>query len=984
VSAQSLGIIKGQVADESGAVIPGAKVTATGPGVVVKSVTTIADGTYTLTGLVAGDWTLLAASPGLRQQTPLKVSVSGGAQTANLVLRVVLEKQEVTVQESTNNVVNVDASSNAGALVLKGADLDALSDDPDDLEQDLQALAGPAAGPNGGQIYIDGFTGGRLPPKESIREIRINQNPFSSEYDRIGFGRIEILTKPGTDKFRGSLMFNISDGEFNSRNPFLTPAAGSSFQMPDFQTRQYGGNLSGPLSKKASFFLDFDRREIDDSAVINAQIINPIGFAQEPYSTAGPTPQRRTTVSPRVDYALTPNNTLMARYTYTQNDLPDYGIGNFALPGRAYSRSISEQTGQLTETAVLNAKWINETRFQVINDYTGQNGDLKPVLSVAGAFSDGGSGIGLSNNWQRHYELQNYTSTTKGTHSIKFGVRIRSIQESDTSENNFGGTWTFSGSPSLTSLGAYQLALKGLYANQTDLGSGIPSLFTISTGMPLATITQVDVGAFFQDDWRLKPNFTLSLGGRYETQTNIHDWTDFAPRIGFAWAPHGGASSGPFSRPKTVIRGGFGVFYDRIAETLALQQERSKPGYQNILRTSDPMLIAEYFPMLAAYNSMSVTGLSLTNLSNPAPNSPAANFLSQLSSQPSTIQYAVDKNIHAPYVAQTAIGIERQLASNTSLAVTFTNTRGIHQLLERDINSPNPISGVRPHANLGDIYNYETTGILNQNQLIVNVNTRISTKVSLFGGYFLSHALSNVPNGLPANDYDLADEYGRTNFDVRHRAMMAGSIATKWDIRLSPFIIIASGAPFNIVSPLLGPNSAFDVRPAFATAPGPGSDIMKTAYGTFDLNPQPGEAIIPRNYGQSPGSVTVNLRLSRTWSFGPERATSAAASSGGGGGYGPPGGGPHGGGGGGPRGMGGMGMRMGGMGGPDATNSTRRYSLTASINARNLLNHTNYGPINGILGSPTFGTSTSLAGGFGAETSPLNNRRLEWQLRFAF
>src|SRR5208283_4961381 len=160
VSAQSLGIIKGQVADESGAVIPGAKVTATGPGGLVKSVTTIADGTYTLTGLVAGDWTLLAASPGLRQQTPLKVSVSGGAQTANLVLRVVLEKQEVTVQESTNNVVNVDASSNAGALVLKGADLDALSDDPDDLEQDLQALAGPAAGPNGGQIYIDGFTGG--------------------------------------------------------------------------------------------------------------------------------------------------------------------------------------------------------------------------------------------------------------------------------------------------------------------------------------------------------------------------------------------------------------------------------------------------------------------------------------------------------------------------------------------------------------------------------------------------------------------------------------------------------------------------------------------------------------------------------------------------------------------------------------------------------------------------------------------------------
>src|ERR1051326_1453901 len=176
VFAQTPGILKGQVADESGAVIPGAKVTASGPGGVVKSATTIADGTYTITGLAPGDWSVLASSPGLTQQSPSKISISSGAQTLNLVLRVTLEKQEVTVQEQSNNTVTLDPSNNAGAIVLKGEDLDALSDDPDDLAQDLQALAGPAAGPNGGQIYIDGFTGGRLPPKESIREIRINSN----------------------------------------------------------------------------------------------------------------------------------------------------------------------------------------------------------------------------------------------------------------------------------------------------------------------------------------------------------------------------------------------------------------------------------------------------------------------------------------------------------------------------------------------------------------------------------------------------------------------------------------------------------------------------------------------------------------------------------------------------------------------------------------------------------------------------------------
>ena len=120
-------------------------------------------------------------------------------------------------------------------------------------------MAGPGAGPNGGQIYIDGFSGGQLPPKESIREIRINQNPFSAEYDRLGFGRIEILTKPGTDKLRGSFMFTDGDGIFNSRNPF-------SNNKPDFSTRMCSANLGGSLAKKASFFMDFNRRDIQNNA----------------------------------------------------------------------------------------------------------------------------------------------------------------------------------------------------------------------------------------------------------------------------------------------------------------------------------------------------------------------------------------------------------------------------------------------------------------------------------------------------------------------------------------------------------------------------------------------------------------------------------------------------------------------------------------------------------------------------------------------
>ena len=116
--------------------------------------------------------------------------------------------------------MDVDPENNAGAIILKDKDLEALSDDPDELMSELQALAGPSAGPNGGQIYIDGFTGGQLPPKASIREIRINQNPFSAEYDKLGYGRIEIFTKPGTDKFHGQLFLIGNTAGFNSRNPF--------------------------------------------------------------------------------------------------------------------------------------------------------------------------------------------------------------------------------------------------------------------------------------------------------------------------------------------------------------------------------------------------------------------------------------------------------------------------------------------------------------------------------------------------------------------------------------------------------------------------------------------------------------------------------------------------------------------------------------------------------------------------------------------
>jgi len=184
--------IRGQVTDESGAVIPGAKVTLRGLSNQIKTVTAASDGSFTVPGPAPGDYTIQAAAPELAMAEPLKLSLHAGVQTVSLQLKVAATAQQVTIKENAGPTVTADPSNNASALVLKGDDPQALSDDPEDLAADLQALAGPAAGPNGGSIYLDGFSGGQLPPKESIREIRINQNPFSPEYDKLGYGRIEI------------------------------------------------------------------------------------------------------------------------------------------------------------------------------------------------------------------------------------------------------------------------------------------------------------------------------------------------------------------------------------------------------------------------------------------------------------------------------------------------------------------------------------------------------------------------------------------------------------------------------------------------------------------------------------------------------------------------------------------------------------------------------------------------------------------------
>lgn len=339
------GAIQGTVLDPSGALIPSATVHLTNAFGLSKEIHSGSAGTFEFGRLVPGRYQLSVSADGFQLLQVSDAMVYAGKTTPEtVVLQLPTEQQQVQVNDE-GLALDTSSASNATAIVIKGKDLDAMSDDPDQLQDELNALAGPSAGPTGGQIYIDGFTGGQLPPKSSIREIRINQNPFSAQYDKLGYGRIEILTKPGTEKFHGSATINGNDSNFNSLNPFVT-------KEPPYYSTFLTGNASGALSKQSSWFASVFRRDNQSNSIVNAQLLDANGGTYN-YSTAVSNPQSRLDISPRFDFQLGASNTLSIRYMYDRQKQTNSGVSQFALPEQAYNLTTQEHTLQVSDTQVL-------------------------------------------------------------------------------------------------------------------------------------------------------------------------------------------------------------------------------------------------------------------------------------------------------------------------------------------------------------------------------------------------------------------------------------------------------------------------------------------------------------------------------------------------------------------------------------------------------------------------------------------------------
>jgi hypothetical protein len=527
----------------------------------------------------------------------------------------------------------------------------------------------------------------------------------------------------------------------------------------------------------------------------------------------------------------------------------------------------------------------------------------------------------------------------RGPHAIEFGARFRLTRDASFSTSGFNGNY--------------------IYSSLSSYSSKTPSEYDITAGKASSNVALFDAGVFFQDDFKVRPNLTLSYGLRYEAQNRISDHDDWAPRLSIAWAPAGGGST----PAKTVIRAGYGWFFDRFSSTYVLDAIRQNGINQQQFVVKNPSFYQ---------------------------NAPSVNDLASLTSVAPTI-YAVSPHLKASVNMQAAVGVEHQFGKIATTSVTYVNSRGVHQYLSDNINAFLPGSydattgtGTRPNGINENLYQFQSGGVYNQNQVMVNYNVK-AKRVSLFGFYMLNFAKADTSGAtyFPSNQFDPAADYGRASFDVRNRFLLGGNLQAPYGVSFSPMLVVNSGTPYNItIGQDLNGDNQFNDRPAFAISAS--SDVVQTSFGALDLNPSATATRIPFDYGTGPSQLSMNMRMSKSFGIGPKVEGSASN-----GGFGGPGGGGPQPGGGGPGGGGppGGGLGPGGLsrsGGPPRFDqaASRRYSLTFAAMARNVFNNVNLAQPVGVLESPLFGKSNALAGGF--FSSPASNRSIDLQMSFNF
>jgi hypothetical protein len=851
--------------------------------------------------LPAGSYTVTVRVPGFQDFTATAQVIAGASVRLDTKLAIAPVLQELTIPAT--NAASTAAADNASALVFQGAELDTFSSDNATFQQELLSLAGGGLKPP--EVFINGFSGGRFPPKSSILSVRINRNPYSAAYDNLGFGRVEITTKPGGGKLHGQLSINATDDAFNAQNPYIHGGE------PPYYQLTVDGNITGGLGKKTSFFLAGNINDQQNNTALNAVTLT--GNQPTPFFATAHTPQLTNTYSLRLDRQLSTNNSLDTRYEFSQANLTNGGLtAPLTLPEQAFNSGTTNQTLQLIDTHIFGAHIVSEGRFQYIRTRQQQDAlNSSPTLVVEGSFNGGGNPAQSLHDNQDHFEFQELLSVDRGAHYLRFGARYRLQREAQLSRANYNGQFTFSN----TNVGGTTIPALTNYLNH------IPSQFTLTTGQPSATLLTGDLGAYAEDEWKLTPHITLDAGLRVESQSAIPDHLDIAPRMGAAWALYRKGGKAPFA----TLRGGGGAFFDRFAAANILTAVRQNGVSQQTYTLANPV----GYPNLPTTASLGLT--------------------------PPTI-YRVNPNLKSESSWIGGITLEKNNKFG-HFSANYIAVRGVHQWDSRNINAPlpgtyNPAvpgSGVRPFGGSQNIYEFDSNGITKIQIVFLNARVSLNKRITVFLNW------SNVRNGenaigattFASNSYNLAQDYGRAP-QPTNQLFTGGNVQLPFGFTSNLFISTQGGTPFNITTGTdLNGDSIFNDRPAFATAPTVNSVIYNTRFGSFDANPQPGEKIIPINYGNSPNFFFVDMSVSRSVKFGPRPAAPAAEA-----------------------------------GKPAPPRPDPAYELGFTVDASNVLNHKNPGLPVGVLGSSLFGQAVSVNNVF--TPNPSANRTIFLQTTFTF
>lgn len=830
------GRLSGKVADPTDAVIPGALITIQSvKSGVERRTETDKVGKFQFQDLAVGQYTISISRDGFAEFRG-KFALTSGKPSASLDarLKIATAEQQVDVDMKGDTL---DPNNNPDGLTLNQQQVDTLPDDPDMLSQEIQGLSGSSQP----QIYVDGFSGGAIPPKNMIREIRINQNSYSAKNDTDPIeGFVEIFTKPGTDKIHGFLMAYGNHSALNAKNPFYP-------EQPDYDSYSWQGNFSGPLTKRSSYFANGGQFVSNSNQTISAVILDD-DLNQVPFSQALPHKSDSFFLNPRFDLQAGKTDTLSFRYQLSRSITNNGGAGGISLASQGYNSESLFQTFQISNSQTIHNKIVNETRFQYLRQRTSQNPySSNPSLAVQGAFDGGGSPMGHYQDNQDRYEFQDYVSLAVRKHYLNFGVRLRSARDANHSVANYNGQYTF------PSIDAYQITEQILQANPKadpkDLdpiiraAGGGASLFTRTAGNPSTAASMTDLGFFFEDDVRWKPNFTLSYGLRYEGQNHISDHSNVAPRLGFAW------NFGPKKTPYTLA-GGNGMFYHRFPLSNILNAERQNGINQQQYVVQSP----NFFP---AIPDPSTLGAKVT---------------------PST--YEVNPHYRAEKVYVASINFSHPVLKTGRLSVNYWYARGINDPMIRNINAPlpgtydpnDPNSGVRPYGGNNNIFQYDSAGLSRYYRLMPNFFYQNGKGMFITANYqMVWYTMDSSGGSFPSNQYDIRVDKGPGYLDIRHRITAGASVPLPWHFNTSLFVNANTEPPFNIVlGQDLNGDSIFNDRPAFATDLTRPS-VVSTKWGTFDTDPLPTQKIIPYNYGRAPGMVITQLQISRSWSFGAEQ-----------------------------------------------------------------------------------------------------------------